>query len=695
MTRFTSSFLVPLAAVLVGCPEPEPTTGETGDAPPETADTGEPVPAPPSILADPISTAEPPWPSRTHPQPPTALWADATAPLPTTTWWQRLTLNSGIAIVHPLPYQVRIEDGGPQIAFAPPLVDATVARVPFFQDLSLGAQDPLGTRQVIDHGPLSATVQWIDGGRTLTVPIVRGMPYVTAQYVDHTPVVRLNNPIQSVNGQGVPQTLTDTRFELTFGDETWVIYTSSPITFDVAVTTMTASGSFSGSLRAAVTTPDTAAVLDAHAGRIPTGGTVDASVADDEATLSFDWESEGTGDLLMMRLPHHEPTLTGVTQTSASIMTIRGEMVGVVGDRWEMVEPLPTIGFRAPSGIAPERLEAVRSALQEDINLGVSSQDSYRAGKQVALLGRHAIIADELGETALAEQYRTNLRTVLEPWLNGTNSEPLVYDTSWGGVVTSLLDDPNANFGQGYYNDHHFHYGYHVYAAAALAEGQPEWIDTWGDAVEHLIRDYANPSDADPHHTPYRVKDWYAGHSWAAGIREDDDRNQESTSEAVNAYYAIALWGEVKGDDRIRDYGRLLMALELRAAHTYWQIDSDNPIYSSPFADNRVVGILFENRAEYRTFFGNRTEWIHGIQWLPFTPASELLLRRSWMDEAYPVAATSLGAPDIEEGWRGFVIMARGISRPDIAWDAAQSLDAYDDGNSKTNTLYWLATRPK
>ncbi|MEO0605568.1 MAG: glycosyl hydrolase, partial [Myxococcota bacterium] len=155
------------------------------------------------------------------------------------------------------------------------------------------------------------------------------------------------------------------------------------------------------------------------------------------------------------------------------------------------------------------------------------------------------------------------------------------------------------------------------------------------------------------------------------------------------------LWGQVKGDERLRNLGRLMLALELRAAHTYWQIDSNNPIYPEPFASNRVVGIVFDRRVEYTTFFGARPEFIHGIQWLPFTPMSELLLRPDWMAEAYPVASSGLGAPDILEGWRGFIIMARGIDAPDVAWNAAQSLNAYDNGNSRTNTLYWIATRPE
>ena len=46
------------------------------------------------------------------------------------------------------------------------------------------------------------------------------------------------------------------------------------------------------------------------------------------------------------------------------------------------------------------------------------------------------------------------------------------------------------------------------------------------------------------------------------------------------------------------------------------------------------------------------------------------------------------------EGWRGVVYMAHAILDPDAAWTEASGLGSYDDGNTRTNTLYWIATRP-
>ncbi len=41
---------------------------------------------------------------------------------------------------------------------------------------------------------------------------------------------------------------------------------------------------------------------------------------------------------------------------------------------------------------------------------------------------------------------------------------------------------------------------------------------------------------------------------------------KESTSEAVNGYYGVYLMGLARGDTKLADWGRLLLAMELRSA---------------------------------------------------------------------------------------------------------------------------------
>jgi len=77
---------------------------------------------------------------------------------------------------------------------------------------------------------------------------------------------------------------------------------------------------------------------------------------------------------------------------------------------------------------------------------------------------------------------------------------------------------------------------------------------------------------------------------------------------------------------------------------------------------------------------------------LPFTPISEELLPSSWVTEEYPVLQSQIG--DVSDEWRGFIVMDHAVIDADAAWDEALTLTAFDNGNTLTNTLYWIATRP-
>ena len=304
------------------------------------------------------------------------------------------------------------------------------------------------------------------------------------------------------------------------------------------------------------------------------------------------------------------------------------------------------------------------------------------------------LIAEELGEDEIAAARRAELAAHLEAWLEGSNADALRTDATWGGVVPSRgVVDPGADYGAGFYNDHHFHYGYFVYAAAVLAKGDAAWAARWAPAVTHLIRDIANPSDADELYPPMRHKDWFVGHSWAGGLFPSaSGRNQESTSEAVNAWYAIALFGEAIGDGRLALLGRTLLATEVRAAQTYWQVKDGSEIYPQPFAAHHLACIVWSTKVDYATWFGSNVEYLFGIQMMPVTPVSELLLDAEWLRQSLPAWEAAMRGRAVPE-WRGILIMGFALLDPAAAWRAALELTRWDNGNTRTNELWWIATR--
>ena len=666
---------------------------------------------------DPLGSDAPIFATTTHPKPPTPFWGDLPGPYETNIWWLNLVLDGGDQPVVSYPYTMTLGEFGMSLCFPDKVVDETSVATVIVKDWEVGADESLGSRTLTKRDHFSATMTYENG---LEIPIVRGMPYATFKYTNIRPKLTTIWTIISVNGgtEGSEEYGTKFNIELDNGQR-WIMYTSSDVTLswsESVIVLYDALGYFTGTMRMAVMVDGVSETdLDIYSTKVPIGGSIEASSLGDSADIVINWETEGTGDLLMVALPHHMDVLAVQVTADYKLNGIRGDMTGIVGDSWLMNEPLTVFDWFAPNGIDPSRAESIRAALNEDIiGNDVVAGDPYFGGKQMAKLARLSLIAEEMGEESLAQQFRDKLQPVLESWLDGTNFDALLYDTTWGGIVsTNSLVDSGADFGNGYYQDHHFHYGYHIYAAAVLAKADTTWGSIYEDQVMHYVRDIIEPSGADPQYPFTRSKDWYTGHSWANGIvtAAPDSKNQvrmqptekekvlkfysifqESTSEGVNAWYALYLYGLVMNNDRVRDLGRLALATEIRSAQKYWQITSADDIYPAPFDANKVVGIVWSTRVDYNTWFGSNIEFIHCIQMLPFVPISEELLRKEWIIEEYPVLAEAFDTAD--EAWRGYIIMAHAVVDPQAAWDEAQLLTRFDDGNTKSNTYYWIASQP-
>ncbi|CAI4219977.1 unnamed protein product [Parascedosporium putredinis] len=169
-----------------------------------------------------------------------------------------------------------------------------------------------------------------------------------------------------------------------------------------------------------------------------------------------------------------------------------------------------------------------------------------------------------------------------------------------------------------------------------------------------LVRDYANPSAKDSYFPESRAFDWYHGHSWATGLYASmDGKNQESSSEDVMSIYAVKMWGTVTGDSLMAARGNLQLAVLSRAVQHYYLMTSDNAVQPPEFINNKVAGILFENKADHTTFFGANLEYIQGIHMLPLLAASSLSRTREFVLEEWTTYFSDGRADQIGGDGRG------------------------------------------
>lgn len=289
--------------------------------------------------------------------------------------------------------------------------------------------------------------------------------------------------------------------------------------------------------------------------------------------------------------------------------------------------------------------------------------------------------SDEVGRPDLIPVVTDYLKTSFAYWFNTSATTLAAYETTWGGVVNKAgATNAWVDFGNGYYNDHHFHYGYFLAVAATIARYDGDWLNTHRDYINWFARDIINASPDDPYFPITRCRDWFAGHSWASGIANGaGSRDQESTGEAVNGYYGALLWASVTLSQDYVNYARLLLATEIQGAKTYWHMypsysasDPLNPYPEQGLRELITIGNVEDWQAGAWLFWGNQKVQIAAIQQLPVTPISEVLYDTEWVENMWAYTMDELLNSTYTDDWKSVIVAAYSNAKPHVAaeWSA-------------------------
>jgi endo-1,3(4)-beta-glucanase len=204
----------------------------------------------------------------------------------------------------------------------------------------------------------------------------------------------------------------------------------------------------------------------------------------------------------------------------------------------------------------------------------------------------------------------------------------------------------------------------------------------------------------------------FDGHSFASGLFPfADGKSQESSSEAINCYYGAYLWSLMRGGGTINEsnsdevnYHKLLLAMEIRGAKTYWHMVPPNKtagmeslhsgnIYDPTFESSYMVGNLGMMDVTIATWFGTKPLYVHMINLMPVTSITRELFNKKYVEEEfYNIIEPSYD--EVEMAWRGYTIADRGMIDPNGAWKDAAKLRSFelDSAVSKSQIYYWLST---
>jgi len=457
-------------------------------------------------------------------------------------------------------------------------------------------------------------------------------------------------------------------------------------------------------------------LLDANAGVYASSGEVKYQLdkTNNQGAIVFEYDKVSppgdTRDLMMLALPHHIlgglKTNSNKSSIAVPYWTVKGEMEAVFGDKWTMEYNLTTAGFGEGQTMDPKMSPIVKEQAEFEFERymmkcpgdnvtgqgipGYKNMELYAYVRDLARYTDVSTILYNLGETEKAINLTQHVLecskyiltkvdsapTPCEPPINNSatcvrDQMQVYYDTLWGGLVTGWYDrfavhycqgcnnptgyNPFSNYGNAFYNDHHFQYGYLIKNLAwplylknvkgediGLNDTQAEQL---GKQALAFARDIANPDELDDTFFPsVRHKDFFDGHSWAEGYDYSGRIltwvNQQSGGEAVNSFYGVYLLGLALQDDNVMNFGRIHLASEMQSLSVYQHLSNRTEYLKElPTPEiNSVVkclSILIGNGASGATYYGPNSQFECGITVLPVTPITKEFIDPVWAGEAY------------------------------------------------------------
>ncbi|MEM6800839.1 MAG: glycosyl hydrolase [Bacteroidota bacterium] len=346
--------------------------------------------------------------------------------------------------------------------------------------------------------------------------------------------------------------------------------------------------------------------------------------------------------MLIGLLPHQWNNLASGSPsfTSYTYTTVRGELKMMESNSFQVANTfhgiLPTLPYLDfySSSFSPTELNSKIKLLENDqLN---SWTDSYNEGQEMNRLIQTARIAELSGDTEALQKLIETVKERLEDWLE-VNANEVAFLFYYNQTWSALLGYPAGHGQDANINDHHFHWGYFIHAASFMEQYEPGWAAKWGEMINLLVRDAASSDREDPMFPFLRNFSPYGGHCWANGFASFPQGNdQESTSESMQFNSSLIHWGEITGNDSIRDLGIYLYTTEQTAIEEYW-FDQ----YERNFSPNHpysLVSRVWGNSYDNGTFWTNDIAASYGIELYPIHGGSLYLgqdtnyVRKLWTE---------------------------------------------------------------
>ena len=621
-------------------------------------------------------------------------------PVPTNDWWSSLVWEfrpgasfSQNMFAHPLSFHAYANGLG--MGYPTTVTLANSGKFYEYQhrdDLIVGMTGLNAPRTLVDGwSDWTVSPQWADGTRTFRATIGHGMPYVYGEAAGGRARVVFNGPMSIWQNSGNILGVTTNGHEYGLFAPTgapWSVIGTAEASADA--------GFFSVAL---LPSRSAMALFTTYAYSFVTDTRVSWSYNPTNAQVTTTYtatttarQGTQTGTLLAeyrqqwVRSPE---AVTGFTYVSPrGLMKLREGARFTTRSTFNGVLPALPLADNADTA----RIRAGIDAVLAEGDHFFGKPGTYWQGKYLWRLATLVRIANQIGYTGARDQLLTIVRDRLTDWLTASSGETgrlFAYDPAW----STLIGYP-AEFGSDTeLNDHHFHYGYFVLAAAIVAQQDPSWASAarFGGMVKLLMKECDNWDRTDTRFPFLRHFDPYAGNSWASGHAGfGAGNNQESSSEAMMFATGAILFGQATGDLAMRDAAIYLYTTERNAIGDYW-FDASNAVFPPEYGFD-TAGLIWGDGADYATFFSAEPEMIHGINMLPITGGS--LYHARWKSDIvqnFTEMRTRNGGT--ETVWQDILYEFLAIADPGQAMSLYNSASfTPEDGDSRPHSYHWISS---
>lgn len=653
-----------LLAACTGTPTPNPDGPPAGGAP-----VSAPVVFDPTLLAANLAAL----PQEPGPDLGGRL-ADGLVP-PTNRWFSGLVFGDEPLPVFPLPLSFALTESG--FEFGVPVVTTSEKVIMGGHHPVIRVAGPTASWQVSGYDALSVTMT--DTATGSTVQVAQGSPFVTHRTPRATELTTDGIVWEAADGHWTAQVA---------GADYGLV--GDGIEVDGSTIRLADGGRATW-----FTVPEGGDAARMAALAVPLTHTNVAYSVDEHAWTTLTWAGEGGAETAFAARPHHMAgVVSGADCTLGTWPSTYGTLTACAGN--ELTWDAPLYEARAGldlSGLSEAEASELRTQLVADVAADPAyPADTYFGGKALYRDAQLWHIATQLGADAEAATLRGRITDSLDWWMDPDRCAThdafcFTWDPTNHGVVGRT-----ASFGADEFNDHHFHYGYFLYAAGVLAADDPALAEKWAPVMDLLAADIAN-APASEQLPQWRTFDPWASHSWASGTSPfADGNNQESSSEAVNAWAGLTLWARATDNVALENQARWLHALEAQSARAYWtDFDRTDPVYAG--YGHQISPLNFGGKRDYATWFSAEPAAAMAILVIPASPSSDHLAGDPERIRAN--VAEAIATKGFDQQYGDYLLMYSALAGEQdraTALETARTVsdEAIDDGSTRTYLLAFL-----